>query len=183
MRVEAFIADLIGREGGYVNDVSDAGGETNLGITNAVARAYGYMGEMRDLSVAVATDIYLRRYWTLPRLDQVAIYCPSLAEKLLDIGVNMGPVTGIAWMQRALNVLNKEGRSWPDLRCDGNVGPMTLAALRAFLTERGKDGSRVLVNMIAAQQSVRYIELAEVQPSQEAYEFGWQSTRAMFGIA
>jgi hypothetical protein len=31
--------------------------------------------------------------------------------------------------------------------------------------------------MLNAQQSIRYIELAEGSPSQEAFEFGWQLNR------
>ena len=183
MSVEAYIDALIAREGGYTNNPSDSGGETTCGITIGVARSFGYQGAMKDLSVAVATDIYLRRYWLVPRFDQVQTIHSGIAEKLLDIGVNMGPATGVIWMQRALNVLNKEGKSWPDLRPDGGIGPMTLYAMRTFLVDRGKDGGRVLLHMIGAQQSVRYIELAETDGSQETFEYGWQSTRAMFGVA
>jgi hypothetical protein len=39
---------LIEREGGYVNNPADKGGATNFGITEAVARANGYAGPMRD---------------------------------------------------------------------------------------------------------------------------------------
>jgi lysozyme family protein len=55
--INAAIADLIAREGGYSNNPNDAGGETCFGITEAVARAYGYTGEMVDLSVEFATDV------------------------------------------------------------------------------------------------------------------------------
>ena len=48
---------ILRAEGGYVNDPQDKGGETNYGITVAVARANGYTGPMRDLTVAVARDI------------------------------------------------------------------------------------------------------------------------------
>ena len=37
------INEIIGVEGGYVNDPSDSGGETNFGITVAVARQFGYV--------------------------------------------------------------------------------------------------------------------------------------------
>ena len=45
--VERFLDDLIKREGGYVNNPNDKGGETCWGITVAVARANGYAGPMR----------------------------------------------------------------------------------------------------------------------------------------
>ena len=48
---------ILRAEGGYVNDPQDKGGETNYGITVAVARANGYAGPMRDLPVAMARAI------------------------------------------------------------------------------------------------------------------------------
>lgn len=43
---------LLGNEGGYVNNPADPGGETNWGVTVAVARASGYTGAMRDMTRA-----------------------------------------------------------------------------------------------------------------------------------
>ena len=50
-QLKAIIDGVIAREGGYVNDPRDAGGETNWGITKAVARANGWAGPMRQLSL------------------------------------------------------------------------------------------------------------------------------------
>ena len=47
--VDALIEALIEREGGYANHPADKGGPTCFGITEAVARAHGYAGAMRDL--------------------------------------------------------------------------------------------------------------------------------------
>ena len=63
---------LIEREGGYVNHPADRGGATNFGITEAVARAHGYGGAMRELPRREAVAIYRRLYWLRPRFDQVA---------------------------------------------------------------------------------------------------------------
>ena len=41
------------------------------------------------------------------------------------------------------------------------------------------DGRRVLLGMVTAQQSVRYLEIVERNPSQEVFEFGWQLNRAL----
>ncbi|NML31789.1 glycoside hydrolase family 108 protein [Paraburkholderia antibiotica] len=179
---DRYIETLIPREGGYVNHSADRGGETIWGITVATARAYGYGGAMSQMPRSVAVDIYRQRYWFQPRFDQVDAIDPELAEKLFDIGVNMGPATGVRFVQRALNVLNQQGRSYPDISVDGGIGPMTLAALKAFYVQRGTDGKRVLFNMVAAQQSVRYIEIAEKDATQEAFVYGWQLNRA-FGVA
>ena len=47
--VDALIDGLIEREGGYVSHPADTGGPTCFGITEAVARAHGYAGSMRQL--------------------------------------------------------------------------------------------------------------------------------------
>lgn len=177
MNITDTITALLEREGGYTNDPNDAGGETNWGITVAVARAFGYTGPMQAMTQQVARDIYAARYWHQPRFDDVATFSPAIAEELLDTGVNMGTGTAGKFLQRALNVLNQEGKAFPDIAADGAIGAMTLAALHAFLTARGKAGEAVLLRMMNGQQSVRYIELAEARPTQESFEFGWQANR------
>src|SRR4051812_11797343 len=47
--VGGLIEALIDREGGYVDHPADKGGPTCFGITEAVARAQGYSGPMRQL--------------------------------------------------------------------------------------------------------------------------------------
>jgi len=177
MNLQATIDALVGREGGYANDPADRGGETMWGITAAVARAFGYAGAMRDMPRGVAVQIYTERYWTQPLFDQVAQRSAAIAEELLDTGVNMG--TGIAarFLQRALNVLNQQAQTFPDVAVDGALGKVTLAALDSLLEARGKDGETVLLRMLNGQQAVRYIEIAEVNPGQERFEFGWQLNR------
>lgn len=170
------LAELLKREGGatFTDHPADRGGPTRWGITEQVARAYGYAGLMADLPQSIAEDIYNRRYWLAPRLDQVARVSEQIARKLLDIGVNMGPATGVRFLQRALNVLNQGGQAWPDIAADGVVGPMTLQALQQYLGRRGFDGLNELLGMLQAQQRVRYIEIAEADSRQEAFMYGWQ---------
>lgn len=174
------VNNLIEVEGGYSNHPDDKGGETNWGITEAVARAYGYQGPMIDLPRAQAWTIYVERYWYQPRFNLVHLLSALIAEELLDTGVNMGVAKASSFMQRALNVLNAQGRTFPDLEVDGSVGKMTLECLRRYLRARGKIGEKVLFNMMNAQQSVRYMELAESRTSQEKFEFGWQAQRVVF---
>ena len=174
---------LFGREGAYSDDASDRGGATAWGITEAVARAFGYAGAMRDLTRTQAAAIYRSRYVVQPRFDQVEPIDSALAARLFDIGVNCGPAVGVRFLQRALNVLNRKGTLFPDLAVDGGIGALTLAALRVFIGARGDDGRRVLLGMVTAQQSVRYVEIAEHDASQEAFEFGWQLNRAIGAIA
>ena len=175
----AIIDAVICREGRYSNDPADRGGETMWGITAAVARAASYAGPMAAMPRETAVAIYRQRYWTGPGLDRLAAIDDGLAVRLLDIAVNMGPSVAVGFLQRALNVLNRQGTDYPDIAADGVLGSATLGAVQGLLARRGDDGHRVLLGMIAAQQSVRYIEIAEHAPSQEAFEFGWQINRAL----
>ena len=59
---DALIDAVIDREGRYVNHPADRGGPTCWGITEAVARAQGYAGPMRDLPRSEAASIYRRLY-------------------------------------------------------------------------------------------------------------------------
>lgn len=168
---------LIGIEGGYSNNPNDPGGETIWGITIAVARAFGYTGAMKDMTKDQAKAIYLARFWTQPRFDLVAQLNEPIAAELFDTGVNMGTATSGKFLQRTLNVLNQQAKAFPDVSTDGAIGAMTLAALKSYLQQRGKDGEIVLLRMLNAQQSVRYMEIAEGRPTSEDFEFGWQKER------
>lgn len=172
--IDQLLDELIVREGGYSNDPADSGGETMYGITKVVARAHGYHDEMRNMPKSVAKNIYQDQYWTLPRFDLVAQRLPSVAEELFDTGVNMGPMVAAKFLQRALSVL-VEG---PPLVVDGAIGRVTLYALDAFIKQRGKDkAAAVLLRLLNAQQAVRYMEIAEKNPSQEKFMFGWTLNR------
>lgn len=177
MNLRETIASIIEREGGYVNHPLDRGGETNWGITVNTARAFGYKGMMIDMPRTTAEMIYEQRYWIQPNFGKIAILSPLIAEEMLDTGVNMGPSTAGKFLQRALNVLDQPGKFYPALTVDGAVGAMTIHALKMYLAARGKDGEKVMLRMLNGQQSVRYMELAEASPSQEAFEFGWQLNR------
>lgn len=175
----AYLQGLVEREGGFSDNPDDTGGPTNWGITLATARAYGYDGRMQELTREQASAIYLTRYWTTPKFDQLERIFPLLANKLFDIGVNMGPSAGVMYLQRALNTLNDKMHPYPDMRADGVLGPITLHALKAYILQRGEDGKRVMLNMVRAQQTVHYMELAEKDAKEATFEYGWQRLRAL----
>lgn len=174
MNLESMLTSLTTREGGYVDNPVDKGGPTCYGITERVARAHGYVGHMDTMPLHVARSIYQTRYWEQPGFDKVNVLAKGVAEELLDTGVNMGPVVAGTFLQRALNVLQPH-----KLTVDGVIGPMTLHTLDEYIKARGPDGERVLFAMLNAQQSVRYIELAEQDATQLTFEYGWQRMRVV----
>jgi lysozyme family protein len=175
--VDRLIDALIEREGGYVSNPADTGGPTCFGITEAVARAHGYAGPMRQLPREQAAEIYKRLYWLRPGFDQVAVRNAAVASELFDTGVNMGPAVAATFLQRALTALNRNGKDYPDLVPDGRVGAQTLSALDAFLKVRGRTGETVLLRALEALQGERYLRLAERRPANEAFLYGWLANR------
>jgi lysozyme family protein len=176
--VDRLIEALIDREGGYVNHPGDKGGPTCFGITEAVARAHGYAGPMRQLPRSEAVAIYRRLYWLRPRFDELAKRSPRIAAELFDTGVNMGPAVAATFLQRALTALNRNGTDYADLVPDGRIGDVTLNALDTFLNVRGRNsGETVLRRALEALQGERYLRLAERRPANEAFLYGWLANR------
>lgn len=99
---------LMGNEGGYT---VDNGGPTMWGITQAVARRYGYTGDMQALPLSTAQSIARKEYWP-DYLDQVPV---AVAFQVFDTLYNGGAAT--SWLQEALG-----------LAVDGVAGPLTIAA-------------------------------------------------------
>lgn len=168
------INEILNVEGGYVNDPGDSGGETNFGITVAVARAAGYTGSMRDLPRATAFDIYAELYWDKVRADDILAISPAVCEEVVDTGVNMGTGRAGKFLQRSLNVLNSRGKMYEDLVVDGGIGPATIRALRAYCDHRDEE---TLVKALNCLQGAKYIELAERREKDERFVYGWLKNR------
>lgn len=176
--VDRAIEGVIAREKGYVNDPRDTGGETNYGITEAVARQNGYTGAMRDLPLSLATRIYRDKYWAAPGFDKVAEISEPVAAELLDTGVNMGPGWAVRFLQRSLNVFSQNGELYDRVTVDGGLGPATLGALRGYMRARARsNGEAVLLRALNGLQAVRYIELTEQRPQNASFTFGWFAHR------
>lgn len=169
---EPIIDRIIAVEQGFVDHPDDSGGPTNYGITVAVARANGYHGDMRELPKSLAREIYRQRYIVRPNFDKVAAIHAEIGYELVDTGVNMGVARASTFFQRVLNVFNMRGSRYADLFVDGDVGEVTLQALRAYLRWRGRDGELVMLRALNCLQGTFYIELAEARPKDESFVFG-----------
>jgi len=137
-RVLVAVEKTIGKEGRYANHPSDRGGETMWGITEATARKHGYLGPMRSLPRDVAVHIYVTEYYREPGFTWVSEFSESLAYRLFDAGVLCGPRKSSEWLQRCLNLFNKQGIIYADLTTDGIIGERTINALKSYLVYRNK---------------------------------------------
>lgn len=167
------IEELIEREGGYVNDPTDRGGETMYGITLNTARQYGYQGAMRDLPYELAFMIYEAIYWTPLKLDDIQNISEALTEQLFDFGVNSGTGAAARCLQRGLNVLNNRQTLYPDLTEDGVLGSRSMSALKTFVSHRKQAGLKVLTEAVRGMRIGFCVNIASKDESQEKYSFGW----------
>jgi lysozyme family protein len=171
------IETTIGKEGRYSNHPSDTGGATMWGITQAVARANGYAGDMRQLPRSTAVAIYYAQYAVKPGFAAIAEISEAIAEELFDTGVNMGPAVPAKWLQEWLNAMNGQAKLYGDIVADGKIGPATLNALRAYLRTRGAEAEKVMVRALNCSQGERYRSLAANRPANEDFIYGWLRTR------
>lgn len=175
--VDKVIDDIIKREGGYINHPSDKGGATRWGITEAVARQNGWKGNMKDLPISLARDIYKKQYYTASGAERVASVNEKIAEEMLDTAVNMGTGCPAKWLQTSLNCLNEQGKLFPDLVVDGKIGNASVSALQKFLAKRGKDGETVILRCLNCLQGARYISITESRQKNEDFFYGWMLHR------
>jgi len=164
-------------EGGYVDHPSDRGGKTNHGVTEAVARRHGYKGHMRDMPLSWALALYKKKYVVDPNFHQVAALSVAVGKELVDTGVNMGTNTAAVFFQRCLNVFNAQGAHYADLKVDGDIGPATLRAFKAYLDRRGSLGETVMLRALNSLQGARYVQISETRPANEDFTFGWFAHR------
>lgn len=178
--VDDILERVVGVEGGFVDDPLDAGGATRWGVTERIARAYGYKGDMRNYPRNEAKRVLKLLCFVEPGFEPLAERCPALAYDMVEIEVNLPPGQATRFLQRSLNSLNDpKGHSqdpsmlFPNLTVDGKCGKGTLSALDKYLKLRGDDGIIVLLRMINAQQAVYYIERTEVRPAAKRFLYGW----------
>lgn len=182
MSVNKTIDNILKVEGSaYTNRASDAGGPTKFGITQRTLAAYRGRpvtpAEVAALTEGDARAIYYSRYVVDPGFADVLKLSERVGEELVDSGVNCGTGRASEWLQRALNVLNREQRDYPDVKVDGDLGPATIAALRSFLQVRRSAGETALLRALNCLQGAHYITLAERRAFDEQNLYGWLMNR------
>lgn len=177
---DAYMVSIMKVEGGYSDNPSDKGGETNFGITEGVARMNGYKGAMSAMTEAIALGIYEAEFWRAPGFDLLDEIQPELAQYMLETGINVGPEEPASFLQRALNVMSNQGKLYRMVIVDGSAGALTRDSLAKYLAARKADaGPSVLLGVMRALAVVYYVEIAERTPSQSVFEYGWLRDRAL----
>jgi lysozyme family protein len=119
----------------------------------------------------------MREYVVAPGFMRIAAINISIANELVDSGVNCGPGRPGKWLQRTLNLLNRQAKLFADLEVDGVLGPQTQLALLYVLEHRGLDGEKVILSALNCQQGSYYMEITENRAANEEFFFGWMLNR------
>ena len=183
---EAYVITLK-HEGGYSNDPIDAGGETYKGITKKYEANWGgwviidslrndsnfpkCLDDNEELQEKVM-EVYKRKYWDIFWGDKFDNQ--DIANEMFDTGVNMGTTRAIKYLQKSLNLLNRDQKNYSDISEDGVIGNNTLNILNNFLNKFKKD-VKYLLKLMNLFQGMHYINYMSKSPKQERFARGWLS--------
>lgn len=169
-----------GHEGGFANVKHDVGGKTAVGgLTEALARQYGYTGRMEDMTLEQSLKIIVSHCWDKEGLAALAGQAPYLAIAVYDCNVNFGPGRAGMWVQQALNALNftpDDGTApiyGADLKPDGKIGPATRMRILQVLKQRGAEAEDWLIAAVVANRMVHHITRCNEVPTQRKFAAGW----------
>lgn len=150
---EKNIGKTLKHEGGYVNDVSDPGGETNFGISK---RSYPDV-DIKNLTIEQAKIIYFNDFWKPFFYEKIDV---DLAGKVFDTAVNIGPKKAFKLLQQAVNNYGA------NLLVDGSVGEKTIQAVN-------KLDPKILLAEFRVQQEQYYNSLVTSNPKLKKFINGW----------
>ena len=149
---ESALAYVLQSEGGFVNDLNDPGGMTNLGCTKAVWEEFvGHPvseADMRGLTPADVAPLYKRKYWDKVSGDDLPA---GLDYSVFDAAINSGPERAAKWLQEVVGVT-----------ADGAIGKGTLAAVEAYN-----------VNDLIKVYSAKRLAFLQSLPTFETFGKGW----------
>lgn len=123
--VEQIATNIVGREGGYVNDPNDPGGATKYGVTIHTMRRLGLdldndgdvdKFDVRKLTKEHAVKIFVQHYFYKPKIDRLP---KGIQASVFDMYVNSGS-NAVKILQ---NLLQEFGE---DIVVDGILGVITL---------------------------------------------------------
>ena len=157
-RFEKIFDYLLKVEGGYSDDKNDKGGKTKFGIIEEEARDFGYKGNMQDLTIDFAKNIYLKKYYLGNKLDKIVN--DKVALSICDWAVNSGR-NGTKNAQIAINQLTNA-----NLDVDGIIGSKTLEALNVIDPEK-------FLEVYHNLQRIYYKGKVEADKTQEDFLAGW----------
>ena len=155
-RFDICLERVLKHEGGFVQDIFDSGGMTNLGVTKRVWEEFvGHPvseNDMRTLTVEKVSKLYKQRYWDRVQADKLP---KGVDYVVFDFSINAG-------VGRAVKTLQSTVGSNPD----GIIGNQTLARIN------GTD-PKVLVQQYSDARVDFYQGIVARKPDQARFIKGW----------
>ena len=153
---EIAVAQVLKREGGFVDHPADLGGPTKYGISS---RSYPH------LSIEALTESQAKLLYKKDFLGELFDRIPSqkIADKLFDCCVHLGKSAGVLLLQEAL------GEVRMGVTVDGIFGPQTLQAVRLACQSK----AQLLLDAMRYRQAKHYVTRVLAQPSQQVFLDGW----------
>jgi len=164
--VDGMIADILRREGGFVDDPDDPGGATNHGVTIHTMRRLRLdldgdgdvdVADVRALPIAKAADIFKDEYFRAPRIHRLPI---PLWPAVFDMQVNAGN-RAVRLLQTLLTQCGYDVGA-----VDGLIGAKTIAGAEAAIRDLGPD---TVVDGYGILRRDFYYRLADRRPASRKY--------------
>lgn len=164
MTVDQIAAEIVAREGGYVNDPDDPGGATKYGVTLATLQRLGLdrtgdgridIADVKALTREDARLIFVEHYFRRPRIAELP---GAVQPSVFDMYVNAGS-NAVKILQRMLSSM---GFAAAD---DGQVGPQTIRAAR----EAALAAPRHLADAYGIARRNYYYALGDQRPASRKF--------------
>ncbi|MCA0926915.1 holin-associated N-acetylmuramidase [Ruegeria profundi] len=162
--VRQIATEIVAREGGFIDDPDDPGGETKYGVTIHTMRRLGLdlsndgvidTKDVRMLSKSEATEIFVQHYYELPRLNLLP---EAIRPSVFDMYVNAGG-QAVKILQLLLREMGYE------LAVDGVVGPITAQACQ----KAAQPEPITLRDAYGVARRNFYFRLADLRPASRKY--------------
>lgn len=159
--VDELAAEIVRREGGFVDHPNDPGGATQYGVTIGTMRQLGLdldkdgdidVDDVKKLTVQDAIRIFKNRYYRKPGIWRLP---EPLQASVFDMQVNAG-ANAIRILQRLLNEIEGAGT----VTVDGVLGPATAGVAEVV----HKDMQELLVDAYGIARRDYYYSIADRNP-------------------
>lgn len=156
--IEDMTAEIVRREGGFVNDPDDPGGATNFGVTIHTLRALrgtATAADVKTLTEAEAIAIFKDQYFKRPKIDQLPA---ALQATVYDMQVNAGG--------NAIKILQRLAAEFGvKLAVDGVLGPKSIGAIEGVHSKAGTQ----FVDAYGIARRNYYFRIGDRRPASRKY--------------